>query len=145
MYLLVPLYSLSSAPVTLDPNTAQPNVAVSEDLTRSTFVYHQHLPDNPKRFDDYLLALAAEGFNSGTPIRDIEVGRTNPWDLGVITESEQRKGESSLKSGAWRINNKRGEYKAHSSTEPHLLLGVWAKSTENQSAAGLGWRETVIL
>ncbi|KAG5269717.1 hypothetical protein AALO_G00205260 [Alosa alosa] len=49
------------APVALDPNTAHPDLILSENLTRMTYV-----KNNPKRFDKYGSALGSVGFNSGT-------------------------------------------------------------------------------
>src|SRR4029434_10161160 len=52
---LMCVFFISAAPVTLDPNTAHPNLILSEDLTRvgESDEWHQ-LPDIPERFDKYV-------------------------------------------------------------------------------------------
>ncbi|MBN3275468.1 STXB protein, partial [Polyodon spathula] len=95
-----------SAPVTLDPNTAHPDLILSEDRTsvrRSK--ESQQLPDSPERFDTCACVLGSEGFTSGKRCWDVEVESSTDWILGVTEESSQRKGEFTPDSeeGYWII------------------------------------------
>ncbi|KAI4884335.1 hypothetical protein NFI96_022150, partial [Prochilodus magdalenae] len=115
-------------PVTLDPNTAHPELILSDDMTSLRFSpVKQQLPDNPERFDDYLYVLGSEGFNSGTHCWDVEVGDSVHWELGVMTESAQRKGDIASSSGVWFVWYYRGKYGATYPPQPYTLFSVAQK------------------
>ncbi|XP_051994557.1 nuclear factor 7, ovary-like [Xyrauchen texanus] len=93
-------------PVILDPNTAYPNLILSDDLTSVRFRYNsQILPDNPERINCDLCVLGSEGFNSGTHCWDVEVKDNIDWRLGVTTASNPRKGNVFFKTDVWGVGN----------------------------------------
>ncbi|XP_063041144.1 zinc-binding protein A33-like [Engraulis encrasicolus] len=115
-------------PVTLDPNTAHPELILSEDLTSVRLGdEEQQLPDNPERFDQYYCFLGSEGFNSGTHCWDVEVGDNTSWNVGVMAESLQRKGDFRSLSGRWYVFYYYGKYRAYAPPQPPTLLTVKKK------------------
>ncbi|XP_030055784.1 E3 ubiquitin-protein ligase TRIM39-like isoform X2 [Microcaecilia unicolor] len=86
--------------VTLDPETAGPDLALSEDgksVRRGNT--RQKVPDTPQRFDAYPFVLGREGFTSGRRYWEVEVGDDPFWTLGVCKDSVRRKGVITLSPG----------------------------------------------
>ncbi|KAM4772116.1 nuclear factor 7, brain-like [Rhinophrynus dorsalis] len=113
-------------PVTLDADTAHANLLLSYGLTNVKYCEKKYsIPDNPKRFNNCIHVLGSEGFDSGRHYWEVEVGNKTAWDVGMASESSNRKGNISLrpKDGYWALwlrNNK--EYKALDSPSRNLVL-----------------------
>ncbi|KAM7006488.1 E3 ubiquitin-protein ligase TRIM39-like [Tautogolabrus adspersus] len=116
---------VSFTPVILDPNSAHPQLVLSDDLTSVRLGLRQKLPDNPERFDYYPIVLGSESFNSGTHTWDVQVGDSKDWKVGVLEESVQRKGEPP--SGLWRVGFFNGEYSARSLPQFSTVLFLGKK------------------
>uniref|UniRef100_A0A3B4Y7I8 B30.2/SPRY domain-containing protein n=1 Tax=Seriola lalandi dorsalis TaxID=1841481 RepID=A0A3B4Y7I8_SERLL len=110
------------SPVILDPNTAEPHLILSEDLTSVRRGAKQKLPVNPERFKIHHCVLSSEGFNSGTHSWDAEVINDQIWGLGVVQESVERKGQ--IPTGYWEIFFLNGKYTAASPPLPDKALSV---------------------
>ncbi|XP_026205394.1 nuclear factor 7, ovary-like [Anabas testudineus] len=109
------------SPVILDPNTADSELILSEDLTSVRRGTRRDRPDNTERLDLHTV-LGSEGFNSGTHSWDVEVGDNTHWRVGVAAESVQAKGDR--QSGLWRILFYNGEYTARFAPHPATVLTV---------------------
>ncbi|XP_062454590.1 E3 ubiquitin-protein ligase TRIM39 isoform X2 [Rhea pennata] len=115
--------------VTLDPDTAHPNLVLSADRKSVRFVAARprELPDTPRRFTLYPCVLAAQGFTSGRHYWEVEVGDKTHWALGVCKDSVSRKGEATPlpETGYWRVRLWNGDkYAATTSPFTPLTLRV---------------------
>uniref|UniRef100_A0A674INB6 Zinc finger protein RFP-like n=1 Tax=Terrapene triunguis TaxID=2587831 RepID=A0A674INB6_9SAUR len=89
--------TLPHTEVTLDPDTANPWLAVSADGKSVHWgVARQDVPDHPERFDPAPCVLASEGFASGRHSWEVEVGEGAVWVVGVALEPVKRKGASTF-------------------------------------------------
>ncbi|XP_066540505.1 E3 ubiquitin-protein ligase TRIM39-like [Hoplias malabaricus] len=114
-------------PVTLDPNTAHPDLTVSDDLTSVRLSEKQQLPDLPERFDECECVLGSEGLNLGKHCWEVDVGDNTEWDVGVMTERAQRKGDISSRRGMWYVGYYQGNYWAQSTPQPSIAFSVSQK------------------
>ncbi|XP_041836460.1 E3 ubiquitin-protein ligase TRIM39-like [Melanotaenia boesemani] len=110
------------SPLILDPNTVEPHLILSDDLTSVTFGQKQKVPGNPERFEQRHCVLSSDGFNSGTHSWDVEVRNEQFWGLGVLQESVQRKGK--VHTGYWGICLFNDKYTAVSPPLPNRVLPV---------------------
>uniref|UniRef100_A0A3P9ABI5 B30.2/SPRY domain-containing protein n=1 Tax=Esox lucius TaxID=8010 RepID=A0A3P9ABI5_ESOLU len=115
--------------VTLDSDTAHPKLLLSEDRKQVSEGHSwQDLPDNPQRFNIYLIVLGKEGFSSGRFYYEVQVKDKTEWDLGVARQSISRKGQVYLGPGYrhWTIVlRNRDEYLT--ATEPPIVLSLREK------------------
>uniref|UniRef100_A0A672YY36 Uncharacterized protein n=1 Tax=Sphaeramia orbicularis TaxID=375764 RepID=A0A672YY36_9TELE len=112
--------------LTLDPDTANPYLILSDDGKQ---VHHgdkkKNLPDKPQRFSKCVCILAKQSFSSGRFYFEVQVKGKTEWDLGVVRESINRKGDITVrpKDGYWIIWLRNGnEYKVLA--DPSVLLSV---------------------
>ncbi len=114
--------------VTLDPDTAHPNLILSDDgkQVRCGDIT-QKLPDKPERFDTSVCVLGKERFSSGRFYFEVQVKGKTKWALGVARESINRKGTITLRpsDGYWSVWLSNGdEYEACDDPRVSLSLRV---------------------
>ncbi|KAM9426762.1 E3 ubiquitin-protein ligase TRIM21-like [Pholidichthys leucotaenia] len=115
--------------VTLDPDTAQPKLILSEDGKQvHDSDVKKKLPDNPERFSECVCVFGNPSFSSGRFYFEVQVKGKTDWTLGVARESINRKGKIALgpQNGSWTVKLRNGnEYKAaeNSSVCLHLQSG----------------------
>ncbi|XP_047413875.1 butyrophilin subfamily 2 member A2-like isoform X2 [Sciurus carolinensis] len=116
---------LYAADVVLDPDTAHPELFLSEDrrsVRRGPS--RQSVPDNAERFDCRPCVLGRQSFSSGRQFWEVEVGGAMVWAVGVCADSAQRKGEALLlpQHGFWTLELFGSQYRALSDPEKTLPL-----------------------
>ncbi|XP_063245239.1 LOW QUALITY PROTEIN: E3 ubiquitin-protein ligase TRIM11-like [Prinia subflava] len=103
------------ASVTLDPDTAHPDLVVSED-GRSVWRGSRPCrpPDGPERFELWPFVLGQQRFSSGRHCWAVDVGDGGDWAVGVARESVRRKGRLSLgpPGGIWGLEKWGGQLRA---------------------------------
>lgn len=105
--------SLSPVDVILDPETAHPDLTVSEDrksVRRGSKKLLLSLFDNPKRFNSTPVVLGTSGFFSGRHYWEVQVGDKPEWGLGLCREAAARKGSVlfSPNNGYWVLRLQNG-------------------------------------
>ncbi|XP_067321485.1 zinc finger protein RFP-like [Anolis sagrei] len=128
---LIPGLELQKANVTLDPDTGNPWLILSEDRKSvRQELKPQDLPDNPERFSPRAYVLGHEGFTRGRHFWEVVVGAAGGWAVGVAKKSVRRKGPVYIgpEEGIWAVGKWRGRYRAPSlAPSPHFLLSEKTK------------------
>lgn len=123
-----PQFCPPTANVTLDPDTAHPDLVLSED-GKSVWrgAGHRDLPDNPERFDYWPFVLGHQGFVAGRHCWDVDVGDSGDWAVGVARESVRRKGRLSLgpQGGIWGLEKWGGQIRALTTRKVTLVALRW--------------------
>lgn len=113
-----------SVDVTLDPDTANAQLLISDDLreVRSS-VEKNDVPDCPERFDMFGSVLGQIWLTEGKAFWVVDVGNKRGWDIGVAREEANRKGALSIKpsQGYWVIVHYNGDNYAALEDPPTLL------------------------
>ncbi|XP_034418332.1 E3 ubiquitin-protein ligase TRIM21-like [Cyclopterus lumpus] len=110
--------------VTLDPQTAHPDLILSDDGKQ---VNHsdvkKNLPNNPERFSSCTCVLAKQSFSSGRFYFEVQVKGKTDWDLGVTRELSKRKGPITLspQKGYWTIWLRNGNEYTAGADSPFVL------------------------
>uniref|UniRef100_A0A452I333 Uncharacterized protein n=1 Tax=Gopherus agassizii TaxID=38772 RepID=A0A452I333_9SAUR len=91
--------------VTLDPETANPHLILSEDgKSVKLRAGRLDVPANPKRFMSSPCVLGSEGFTTGRHYWELEVGDGDGWAVGAARESVERNRPSVLQmEGIWAV------------------------------------------
>ncbi|XP_028261947.1 tripartite motif-containing protein 35-like [Parambassis ranga] len=113
---------ISYTPVILNPNTAHPDLVLSDELTSVRREQKQSLPENPERIFFYASVLGSEGFVSGAHSWDVEVGGSSVWALGVFADSAVSRREKP--SRLLKLVFCDGEYTADSSGGAPVVLPI---------------------
>uniref|UniRef100_A0A8D0AED9 Uncharacterized protein n=1 Tax=Sander lucioperca TaxID=283035 RepID=A0A8D0AED9_SANLU len=112
--------------VTLDPDTAHPDLILSDDgkQVHDSDAW-QNLPDNPERFNYSSSVLAKQSFSSGRFYYEVQVKGKIYWWLGVARESVNRKGEITLspQDGYWTISLTNGD-SYYAGADPDVRLSL---------------------
>uniref|UniRef100_A0A493TLW0 Butyrophilin subfamily 1 member A1 n=1 Tax=Anas platyrhynchos platyrhynchos TaxID=8840 RepID=A0A493TLW0_ANAPP len=122
--------------VTLDPDSAHPELVVSQDncSVRRESERHQ-VPDTPERFVSWCFVLGREEFREGTHCWLVEVKgerlQYSWWAVGVARASVERKGWINMRpeEGIWAVQYNEGQLKALTSPRTPLSLSLVSKKT----------------
>ncbi|KAJ7303397.1 hypothetical protein JRQ81_012375 [Phrynocephalus forsythii] len=100
--------------VTLDPETANPDLILSEDLKSVRNEERcQNVPDSLEKFDLCLYVLGREGFTASRHHWEVAVEREEDWAVGVAKKSVRRKGFVRMRTeeGIWAVEKVEGGYR----------------------------------
>uniref|UniRef100_A0A8C3F346 BT1A1 protein n=1 Tax=Chrysemys picta bellii TaxID=8478 RepID=A0A8C3F346_CHRPI len=117
--------TLSPVGVTLDPDTAHPNLVLSEDQKHVRHAAWDP-PNKSEGFEHDIWVLGTEGFTGGRRYWEVEVGGKTGWYLGVCRESVSRKGKVTLTpvNGYWVVCLRARVYQALTSPSTSLPVSI---------------------
>ncbi|XP_041637236.1 E3 ubiquitin-protein ligase TRIM39-like isoform X2 [Cheilinus undulatus] len=101
--------------ITLDPNTANSSLILSNNGKRVHHGKPQNVPDNPERFSMNVCVFSKQGFSTGKFYFEVLVKGKTKWELGVALGSINRKEAISpnRQTGPWIVILRNGcDYKA---------------------------------
>lgn len=116
--------AVSYTPVILDPNTANPEFSLSDDLTTLRHGPRQGLPENPERINRFRSVRGCEGFSSGHHCWDMEVGDNAAWFVGMtefVGWGEEKN------SRFWQVEFHSSKYSVRTAEQPPAPLRVKKK------------------
>ncbi|XP_007952476.1 butyrophilin-like protein 3 [Orycteropus afer afer] len=87
--------------VTLDPDTAHPQLRISDLKTVTHSVAPQKMPDSEKRFIGMKCVVASQGFSAGKHYWEVGVGHEKGWQLGVCRDDTNRSIPLFSQNGFW--------------------------------------------
>lgn len=112
--------------MTLDAATAHPRLVLSADC-KQVHCSDRYLPvaDTPTRFDRVVCVLGSQGFSSGRRYWEVYVGGKTDWDLGIASNSINRKGKITVSPahGYWFLSL-RNKHDYAFRTEPSTPLDL---------------------
>ncbi|XP_045893142.1 E3 ubiquitin-protein ligase TRIM21-like [Micropterus dolomieu] len=129
--------------VTLDPDTAHPKLILSDDGKQVKHVdVKKNLPDNPERFDYFVIVLAKQSFSSGRFYYEVQVKGKTEWGLGVARESINRKRNFTVtpQDGYWTLCLIENEYYAFD--DPAVCLSL--KSQPEKVGVFVDYEESLV-
>ncbi|KAK3567702.1 hypothetical protein QTP86_021625, partial [Hemibagrus guttatus] len=111
--------------VTLDPDSAHPQLILSADGKQVTHVdTRQDLPDSPQRFN-FPCVVGKQSFSTGRFYYEVQVRGKTAWTLGVVRENINRKGwmTANPQNGFWMVDLKNeNQYRACACPDVPLTL-----------------------
>ncbi|XP_072000910.1 E3 ubiquitin-protein ligase TRIM39-like [Engystomops pustulosus] len=89
-------YGQDPTDISLDINTANNNLLISDDLKTATWTLtRKNRPDTAERFQDFPQVMSSSDITSGRHYWDVEISGSELWRVGVCYPSIDRKGRQS--------------------------------------------------
>ncbi|XP_038831834.1 butyrophilin subfamily 1 member A1-like [Salvelinus namaycush] len=99
--------------VTLDPDTANPRLTVSDKNKSVKFGDLRKESRNEKRFEEKQCVLGMEGYDAGKHYWEVDLGEKTQWSVGVAQDPENRGSNIQMmpENGYWSIRLENGVLK----------------------------------